>query len=141
MFGFIGAAQAVDLGLGASYNFGGPDRPALVLSVGQKVTDKIGIEASVERADRGDNDQIRYGVTGSYDITKVAGVTLSGKVGAAYLDNQYSQNGWVGTVGVGASYPLTKAFALTADYRYQRGEGKVDAFNGNTVLAGVKLSF
>ena len=43
--------------------------------------------------------------------------------------------------GVGVSYPLTKQVSLTGDYRYQVGQSRVSAFDGNAFYAGVKYAF
>jgi opacity protein-like surface antigen len=79
---------------------------------------------------------------GSYDVSTVAGATVAVKAGAMYIDNTGRvADGYAALVGAGVSYPLSKTVALTADYRYQAGQSRVNTFDGSTVLFGGKYSF
>ena len=140
LMSMIGVASAIEVGVQGGYVYGGPDRGMYGVTVGEKVG-PVGVELSYARSTATANDQNRYGFTGSYDVAKVAGTTIAVKGGLAFLDNQNSANGYVATAGVGASYPITKTVSLTADYRYQAGQKRVEQFNGNTILAGVKVGF
>jgi len=83
-----------------------------------------------------------------YDVFKTGPVTGTVKVGGLYLDqksNQYNTDkttGFAGLVGAGVSLDVAKNVALTADYRYEADSNvRTKQFNGNTYVAGVKVSF
>ena len=118
LLSMIGVASAVEVGVNGGYTWGGPDRATYGVSVGEKFG-KYGVAATFDRATATKNDQNRWGLVGSYDVATIAGVTVAPKLGVAWLDNQHGADGWAASVGVGASYPVTKSVALTADYRYQ----------------------
>lgn len=137
----VGSASAAELGIQGLRDYSGQDRNGFGISLGQKAG-KVGVTAGFERFTKGSNDLDRYTLTAGYDIAKFGDLTVAPKVGVAYLNPQTTANGWAGTVGVGASYAVTKTVALTADYRYQTAlQNRVDNFNGNTVSAGLKVSF
>lgn len=137
----VGAASAVELGVQGVRDFSGnPDRNGYGLSIGQKVG-PVTATAGFERFTKGTNDLDRYSLVAGYDVTKLGQATLTAKAGVAYLQPQTGSTGYAALVGAGISYPLTKAVSLTADYRYQVGQERVDAYNGNTVSAGLKVSF
>lgn len=137
----VGSASAVELGVQGLRDYSGQDRNGFGVSVGQKFN-KVGVTAGFERFTQNTNDLDRYTVTAGYDIAKFGNLTVTPKIGVAYLNPQTTSNGWAGTVGVGASYAINKTVALTADYRYQSAiQSRVDNFNGNTVSAGVRVSF
>ena len=135
------SASAVEIGVNGSYDFGGPnDRPGAGITVGQKY-DKFGITAGFDRYTKG-TDQNKWSLVGSYDVATVAGATVAVKAGAVYIDNAgKTADGYAAVVGAGVSYPLTKTVALTADYRYQAGQSRVNSFDGSTVAFGAKYSF
>ena len=100
----------------------------------------VGAELSYDRAlTNAQND--RYMALATYDITKFGDMTLTAKGGAAYIDGTNGVNGYAGVLGAGVSYPVTKTVKLVADYRYQFGQERVNAFNGNSVSVGVKFAF
>jgi opacity protein-like surface antigen len=135
------SASAVEVGVNGSYDFGGSnDRPGAGITIGQKY-DKFGITAGFDRYTKG-TDQNKWNLMGSYDVATVAGTTIAVKAGAMYIDNTGRvADGYAALVGAGASYPLSKTVALTADYRYQAGQSRVNQFNGSTVAFGAKYSF
>lgn len=135
------SASAVEVGINGSYDMGGSnDRPGAGITVGQKF-DKFGVTAGFDRYTK-NTDQNKWSLVGSYDVATVAKTTLAVKAGAVYLDNTGRvADGYAAVVGAGASYPLTKTVALTADYRYQAGQSRVNQFNGSTVAFGAKYSF
>jgi opacity protein-like surface antigen len=135
------SASAVEVGVNGSYDFGGSnERPGAGVTVGQKFG-KMGVTAGFDRYTK-TTDQNKWSLVGSYDVATVAGVTVAAKAGAVYLDNTGSvANGYAALIGAGVSYPLTKTVALTADYRYQAGQSRVDQFDGSTISTGVKFSF
>lgn len=135
-----GIASAIEVGINAGRSFTGTDRNSTGITIGQK-TGVVGIEAGFD-AFRSGVDQNRWSLIGSYDVTKVAGATVAVKAGGAWLDNKgTTSDGYIALVGAGASYPLNKQLALTADYKYQIGQKRVDQFNGSNVTAGLKYSF
>jgi opacity protein-like surface antigen len=135
------SASAVEVGVNGSYDFGGSnERPGGGITLGQKFG-KVGVTAGFDRYTKG-TDQNKWTLVGSYDVATIGSATVAVKAGAAYLDNAgKTADGYAALVGAGVSYPLTKAVSLTADYRYQAGQTRVDQFNGNTVAFGAKYSF
>jgi hypothetical protein len=135
------SASAVEVGVNGSYDFGGSnERPGAGVTLGQKFG-KMGVTAGFDRYTKG-TDQDKYSLVGSYDVATVANTTVAVKAGAAYLSNTGNvADGYAALVGVGASLPVNKTVALTADYRYQAGQSRVNQFNGSTVAFGVKYSF
>lgn len=135
------SASAVEIGVNGSYDFGGTnDRPGAGVTLGQKYG-KFGVTAGFDRYTK-DTDQNKWSLVGSYDVVTIAGATVAVKAGAAYLDNAGRvADGYAALIGAGVSYPLTKTVSLTADYRYQAGQSRVNQFNGDTVAFGAKYSF
>ena len=135
------SASAVEVGVNGLRDYSGTsDRTGYGVTLGDKFG-AIGLEAGYNRFTQGSNDQDRYSVVGSYDVTKVGPVTLAVKAGVAYLNNQTGSNGYAVTAGVGASVPVYKSLAATLDYRRQEGQSRVSAFDGNQVAVGLKYSF
>ena len=136
------SASAVEVGVTAQRDYSQtPDRNGFGITVGQKF-DKASVTAGFERYTQNANDTNRYSIVGGYDVAKFGDFTITPKIGVAYLDPTTTQNGWQGSVGIGASYAVTKTVALTADYRYQTAlQSRVDNFNGNVISAGVKVGF
>jgi len=134
-------ASAVELGVNGSYDYGSPtQRPGAGITIGQKY-DKFGITAGFDRYTKG-TDQNKWTLVGSYDVYTVGAATFAVKAGAAYIDNTgNTPDGYAGLVGTGVSYAVAKNVALTADYRYQFGQSRINQFDGNTISTGVKFSF
>jgi hypothetical protein len=134
-------AGALELGVNGSYDYGSPaNRPGAGITIGQKY-DKFGVTAGFDRYQKG-TDQNKWSLVGSYDVYSVGAATFAVTAGAAYLDNYgNSSDGYAGLVGTGVSYSIAKNVALTADYRYQFGQSRVNSFDGSTVSTGVKFSF
>ena len=135
------SASAVEVGVNGSYDFGSSnDRPGAGITIGEKFG-KMGVTAGFDRYTKG-NEQNKWSLVGSYDVATIAKTTIAVKAGAVYLDNMGRvSDGYAALVGAGASYPLTKTVALTADYRYQAGQSRVNSFDGSTVAFGAKYSF
>ena len=135
------SASAVEFGVTGTRDYSGTsDRTGYGITLGQKFG-AVGVEAGYDRFTQSTNDQDRYSVVGSYDVTKIGPVTLAIKGGVAYLNNQTVSNGYAVTAGVGASVPVVKNLAATVDYRRQEGQNRVSAFDGNQVAVGLKYSF
>lgn len=109
------------------------------VTVGQKFG-KIGAEFAFDRAVSGNNND-RYSLIGSYDVATIAGATVAVKAGGAYVQPTIGETGYAAVAGVGVSYPLTKSVSAVADYSYQRGQERIQSFDGNTLSVGVKYSF
>ena len=135
-------ASAVEVGVTAQRDYSQtPDRNGYGITIGQKF-DKVSVTGGFERYTQNTNDTNRYSLVGGYDVAKFGDFTITPKIGVAYIDPTTTQNGWQGSVGVGASYAVTKTVSLTADYRYQTAlQSRVDNFNGNVISAGVKVGF
>jgi predicted porin len=135
------SASAVELGVNGSYDFGAPtERAGAGITIGEKFG-KFGVTAGFDRYTK-TTDQDKYSLVGSYDVATIATTTVAVKAGAAYLSNTSGvSDGYAALVGAGVSYPLTKTVALTADYRYQAGQSRVNQFDGSTVAFGAKYSF
>ena len=135
------SASAVEFGVTGTRDYSGTsDRTGYGITLGQKFG-AVGVEAGYDRFTQSTNDQDRYSVVGSYDVTKIGPVTLAIKGGVAYLNNQTVANGYAVTAGLGASVPVVKNLAATVDYRRQEGQNRVSAFDGNQVAVGLKYSF
>lgn len=133
-------ASALEVGVNASRSYDNSNRNAVGVTLGHNYGD-VGVAVGLDNTTVGDNNQTRYSLVGSYNVAKFGDVTVAAKAGVAYLDNQNGPDGYATTVGVGASYPLTKTLALTADVSRQYGQSRVDQFNGNRVTVGFKHSF
>ena len=140
-----GAASAVDLGVYGLFGQGtnGGSEQAVGVSVGQKVYGPVGVQGTFDRSTSNTATLNRYTATASYDLFKLGPVQTNVRAGVAYLDPQApkASNGGAALIGVGASYPVTKQVALTADYAYQKGNNITKAYNGNIITTGVKYTF
>ncbi len=135
------SASAVEVGVTGTRDYSGTsDRTGYGVTLGQKFG-AVGVVAGYDRFTQSTNDQDRYSLVASYDVTKIGPVTIAVKGGVAYLNNQTVSNGYAVTAGVGASVPVVKNLAATVDYRRQEGQNRVNAFDGNQVAVGLKYSF
>lgn len=134
------AASALEIGVTATRDDAGNDRNFGGITLGHKYG-ALGVTAGFERSTFGNNDQNRFSLVAGYDVTKVGPVTVTPRLGVAYLDNQTSQNGYAMTVGVGASVPVTKQVSVGLAYDRQYGQERVNQFDGNRVTASVRYSF
>lgn len=135
------SASAMEVGVTSTKDYSASNaRQGFGVSVSQKVGG-IGLTGAFERFTKGTNDQDRYSVTAGYDVAKFGPVTITPKVGVAYLNNQATPDGYALTVGVGASVPVTKSVALTVDAGHQYGQHRVKPLDGNRVTAGLSYSF
>ena len=135
------AASALEVGVTSTRDYSGVEnRNGAGVTVGQSYG-KVGVTAGFERFTKGTNDQDRYSLVAGYDVAKVGPVTVTPKVGVAYLNNQTGQDGYAMTVGVGASVPVTKQISLGVDVARQYGQERVQAFDGNRVTVGLNYKF
>jgi hypothetical protein len=138
------SAQAVEVGVFAGEDVSHQDSAVNHSNFGATAGEHFGpVSASLEyaRLNQTGANQNKYSVVAGYDVVKVGNITVTGKVGASYLDNQVAADGYAGRVGVGASVPLASKVSGTVDFYHQVGQERVKSFNGNTVTAGVKYSF
>lgn len=134
------SASAVEVGVRGTRN-ADSSADTVGVTVGQKFG-ATSVEGAFDRTTRGAVNVNKISLVGGYDVAKVAGVTVTPKVGVALIDPANDGlNGYAALVGVGASLPLTSKVNLVADYAYQRGQDRVRAFNGNQVSIGAKYSF
>jgi outer membrane autotransporter protein len=135
------AASALEIGVVGTRDYSGVEnRNGAGVTLGNTYG-KVGVTAGFERATKGDNDQDRYSLVAGYDAARLGPVTVTPKVGVAYLNNQVGENGYAMTVGLGASVPVTKQVSLTADVARQYGQDRVTQFDGNRVTVGLKYRF
>jgi hypothetical protein len=138
------SASAVELGVVATRgDTTGDTRNYAGITLGQSYG-KLNATAGFERSTVGtQGDQNRWSLVGGYDVAKVGAVTITPKVGYAYLDNQTAgvSSGSAGTVGVGVSVPVAKKVTVGVDYAYQKGQDRVSQFDGNRVSVSARYAF
>ncbi len=134
------AASAVEVGVTATRDYSGDNRNFGGVTLGNKYG-ALSATAGFERSTVGTNDQDRYSLVAGYDVAKLGPVTVTPRLGVAYLDNQTSANGYAMTIGVGASVPVAKKVSLGLAVDRQYGQDRVNQFDGNRVTAAVKYSF
>jgi opacity protein-like surface antigen len=130
----------------------GTDRTEYGITIGEKFG-RIGITAGFARSNGGtpitiatdgpykDQIQDRYSLVAGYDVAKFGTVTVTPKLGVAYLDNARDSNGYAITVGAGVSMPVTKKITIGLDYARQYGQDRVNQFNGNRIALGTRYAF
>jgi opacity protein-like surface antigen len=133
------AASALEVGVTTTRDDTGA-RNATGFTVGNSYG-RLGVAAGFERFTQGANDQDRLSIVAGYNVAKIGAITVTPKVGAAYLNNQTGQDGYAATVGIGASMPLTKKVTVGVDYARQYGQDRVQSFDGDRVTASVKYRF
>jgi hypothetical protein len=139
-----GLASAYDLGVNAGGVSGKNAGGIAGITVGDHFG-KFGVDAGLARGWQHNNTSDRWTLVGGYDVATISGVTLTPKVGYAYLNNSSTASydrkpsASAALVGMGASYPITTAIAATADYAYQFSGNSRNT--GNVLTAGVKYSF
>lgn len=131
----MGTAQAADVGVNAGWdNAGRKGDSTLGVSASLPLHGPYGVAVELDKR----SEVNRYGVLGTYDVAKVLGASVVAKAGLAMVDPDRGSNLTLVQVGVGATLPLVDKLSLTADYRYQIGEGSWD---GSRVFAGVVYKF
>jgi hypothetical protein len=135
------SASALEVGVTTTADYSGVNKSTGYGMTVSKPVGAFGVTAGFSRFVAGDNDQDRYSVVAGYDLVKFGPVTITPKLGGAYLSNQHAVNGYAMTVGVGASMPLTKSVSLTLDAARQYGQERVKSFDGNTVTTGLSYRF
>jgi len=136
----FGSAQAIELGVTGGRDYAMPHSNDYGLTVGQQLG-KFNVTGEVESVKRIGLKEVRYDLIGGYDLYSFKGNTLTAKVGGAYIKDEGVKAGYAGLVGAGLTIPVAKNVALTADYRYQQAQKRIDTYTGNSVTAGIKISF
>ena len=134
-------AQALEVGVSTTADYSGATKSTgygLTLS---KPVGAFSVTAGFDRFTAGNNDQDRYSLVTGYDIAKFRGITLTPKLGPAYLNNQASASGYAMTVGAGVTMPITKTVSLSLDVARQYGQDRVKSSDGNTVTTGLAYRF
>lgn len=133
--GAVGTAQAADVGVHAGWdNAGRKSDSTLGVSASLPVHGPYGVAVELDKR----SELERFGVLGTYDVAKVLGASVVAKAGLAVVNPDCGKDLVVGQVGVAATLPLTDKWSVTADARYQVGEGRWD---GSRVFAGLKYKF
>lgn len=142
--GLIGTASAVNFGVNGGVVTGSNDGGIAGVTIGEKFG-KFSVDAGFARGWQSVTTSDRWTLVGGYDVAKVGGVTVTPKIGYAYLNNSSSTaansvpSGSAGLVGVGFSAPITKQVSATVDYAYQFSNSSSN--NTNVITAGLKYSF
>ena len=130
----------------------GTDRTEYGITVGEKFG-RVGITAGFARSNGGspitqptdgaykDQVQNRFSLVAGYDVAKIASITITPKLGVAYLDNARDTNGYAMTVGAGVSMPVTKKVTIGLDYARQYGQDRVNQFDGNRIAVSTRYTF
>lgn len=164
------AASALELGITAGTNFAktnnpdcgfivgpmtctqGQNREEYGITVGHR-TGPVSLVAGIARSNGGspitkptdgaykDQSQYRYSLVAGYDVAKIGVVTLTPTLGVGYLNNARDADGYVMTVGAGASLPLTKQVTVGIDYARQYGQDRVSQYDGNRLTASLRYKF
>ena len=134
----MASAGALELGISTSGTVhSGSNEPkhGYGLSLGQHFG-PTSIAVEVDRLNS--VDLTSTSIVGGYDVTKIAGATVTAKAGVSYLKTPYASGSdrYAGVV-----VPVTTKVGITADYRYVKADSKASAFTGNTVLVGVAYAF
>lgn len=133
-----GAASAADLTV--SYNRDTTHKTnggGIALS---STVQKVTVAASADRYKKG-TDVDAYGLSAGYEMFKLGKLSISGQLGASFLDVERGKNGWAATVGLGVAYPLTKNFALVAEATRVMPEDKIKSQEATLVSFGLRTSF
>ena len=140
----VSSAFAVEVGVNGGGVSGGNAGGIAGVTVGEKFG-KFGVDAGFARGWQDVTTTDRWTLVGGYDVANVAGVTVTPKIGYAYLNNSSTTainrtpSASAGLVGVGLSYPVTKQVSATADYAYQFSANSNNI--GNVLTAGLKYKF
>jgi len=142
--GLIGTASAIEVGVNGGGISGGNAGGIAGITVGEHFG-KFSVDAGFARGWQSVTTSDRWSLVGGYDVAKVAGITVTPKIGYVYLDNSSTTSinrtpsASAGLVGLGLSYPVTKQISATADYAYQFSENRNNI--GNVLTAGLKYKF
>jgi opacity protein-like surface antigen len=136
----FGIAQAMDLGLTGGRDYATPHSNDYGISLGQQMG-KYSLSGEIESVKHVGLKEVRYDLIGGYDLYKFKENTLTAKIGGAYIKDEGVKSGYAGLAGIGLAVPVMKNVALTADYRYQQTQKRIDTYTGNSVTAGIKISF
>jgi len=136
----FGVAQATDVGITAGRDYATPHSNDYGISIGQQFG-KYSVSGEVESVKHVGLKEVRYELLGGYDLYSFKGNTLTAKAGGAYIKDEGVKSGYAGVAGLGLTVPVAKNVALTADYRYQQTQKRIDTYTGNSVTAGIKISF
>ena len=134
------SASAVEVGITGTRDYSGDNRNFGGITIGQHYG-AASATLGAERTTVGGNDQNRFSLVGGYDVAKFGPVTVTPRLGVAYLENQTGSDGYALTVGVGASVPVTQKVSVGLAVDRQYGQDRVDQFNGNRVTASVNYRF
>jgi outer membrane autotransporter protein len=133
------SASALEVGVTGS-NLSEGNRYGAGVTVGQKMAG-LGITAGVSLFNSEANNQTRLSLVADRHLIGLGPVSVSGRVGGAWLNNKTGDDGFAGTLGVGTSMSVTKNLSAGVSFDRQWGQSAVKSFNGNVITAGVKVGF
>lgn len=134
------AASAWEIGVTGTRDFAGSDRNFAGITV-SNTYDKLTATAGFERSTGFVDAQNRWTVAAGYNIANVGPVSISPKLGLAYLNNNVAADGYALTTGIEASVPLNEKISATTEFSRQFGQKRVEQFNGNRFTVGLKYKF
>ncbi len=129
------ASAATEVELHGGRNFG-VDQNFTGVSIGHRV-DQHALTLGFDHASKWD----RWSLVGSRDITNLGPVIVDAKLGLAHVNPDHRKSGWAATLGLGASYPIAPHTSLVADVAYQKGQNRIERFDGAVASAGVRFTF
>jgi outer membrane autotransporter protein len=116
------------------------DRYGVGATVSQQVAG-LGITAGVSLFNSEDNNQTRWSLVADRHLIGLGPVSVSGRVGGAWLNNKTGDDGFAGVIGVGTSMAITKKMSAGVSIDRQWGQSAVKNSNGNVITAGIKVGF
>jgi hypothetical protein len=134
------AASALEFGVTTSRDYAGANESGYGISIGDRAG-KGSVALGFQRFERRTNNQDVISLVGGYDVAKIGPATLAVKAGVAHLSNSRLADGYAMLVGVGATVPLNKTWAVTVDAARQTGQDRVSQHDGNRLTAGLRVSF
>ncbi len=134
------SASAVEVGITGTRDYSGTDRNFGGITLSEKFGN-YGVALGLERSSISSNDQTRLSVVGDREVVKLGPVSVAGRLGVAYLNNQTSADGYALTVGVGASAPVSKKVSVGLAVDRQYGQDRIESFDGNRLTVSAKYSF
>jgi len=87
-----------------------------------------------------ENAYNRYAIGGKLELAKVGPLTLDAVGSGVYQDSVGRSDGYALTAGVAATYKVNDTVSVTAGIEQQRGQDRIESFNGNTTSVGVKIN-
>jgi len=139
LMGIFGSAMATEVGIEGGRTYGSTENSAIRLTVDQPVGAFV-VQGNYSRPSTGTVRANQFGASVGYGVL-VGPVTITPRVGAAYVSNTGAETGYGVTAGVDASVPVYQGVSVVAGIDRFIGQDSVNALNGNYVFAGLKYKF